>query len=154
VGLSAGAAMELHISEMTAPDLTEGFLEALASLTEVGLTPREALEVFRKRLKAGIRTYIAKSGDRVIGTASLLFEQKFIHKGGTVGHIEDVAVHQEFQRKGIGTALVAHCTEEAKKLGCYKVILNCFENLVPFYSRIGYHRQDVGLRYDCRPPTH
>ena len=140
--------MELHITELTAPDLSLGFLEALASLTEVGLSPQEAGPIFRQRLKAGIRTYVARRDGRVIGTASLLVERKFIHRGGLVGHVEDVAVHQGYQRQGIGTALVAHATQEAKKLGCYKVILNCFEHLVPFYSRIGYHRQDVGLRYD------
>lgn len=141
--------MDLQIAELTAADLSLGFLESLASLTEVGMTPQEAQAVFRQRLKAGIRTYVARQDGRIVGTASLLLELKFIHKGGRVGHIEDVAVHKDHQRKGIGTALVAHCTQEAKKLGCYKVILNCFERLVPFYTRIGYHRQDVGLRYDC-----
>ena len=94
-------------------------------------------------------TFSKRTCGQGVGAASLLIEQKFIHKGGLVGHIEDVAVHKEFQRQGIGTALVRHCTEEAKRQGCYKVILNCFDHLVPFYGRIGYHRQDMGLRYDC-----
>jgi len=140
--------MNLTVQELTAPDLTNGFLESLASLTEVGLTPKEAVDVFRKRLRAGIRTYVALLEGRVVGTASLLVEQKFIHQGGKAGHIEDVAVHKDHQRQGIGTLLVRHCTEEARKHGCYKVILNCFERLVPFYARIGYHQQDVGLRCD------
>jgi glucosamine-phosphate N-acetyltransferase len=140
--------MDVIIEELTAPDLARGFLESLTSLTAVGLTPVEALPIFRERLRAGIRTYIARQGDRVVGTASLLLEQKFIHQGGRVGHIEDVAVHREFQKQGIGTALVAHITEEARKLGCYKVILNCFEHLAPFYARIGYRKQEVGMRID------
>jgi glucosamine-phosphate N-acetyltransferase len=140
--------MDVLIEELTAPDLANGFLESLTSLTAVNLTPAEALPVFRERLRAGIRTYIARLDGRIVGTASLLLEQKFIHKGGRVAHIEDVAVHREHQKQGIGTALVKHITEEARKLGCYKVILNCFEHLVPFYSRIGYRKQEVGLRLD------
>jgi glucosamine-phosphate N-acetyltransferase len=129
--------MDFLIEELTAPDLALGFLESLGSLTAVHLTPEEALPVFRERLRAGIRTYIARVDGRVIGTASLLLEKKFIHKGG-----------REHQKQGVGTALVKHITEEARKLGCYKVILNCFDHLAPFYARIGYHKQDVGLRID------
>src|SRR5262249_12258477 len=98
------ANMDLQITELTAADLSRGFLESLASLTEVGLTAQEASVVFRQRLKAGIRTYVARRDGRIVGTASLLIELKFIHKGGKVAHIEDVAVHKDHQRKGIGTA--------------------------------------------------
>jgi glucosamine-phosphate N-acetyltransferase len=139
---------KLTIRELIAPDLSAGFLDALANLSEVGLTPVEAAEVFRNRLRLGIRTYVAFLCDHVVGTASLLLEQKFIHRGGWVGHIEDVAVHRDHQQEGIGTALVQHATEEARKRGCYKVILDCFEHLVPFYERLGYRRHNLGLRID------
>jgi glucosamine-phosphate N-acetyltransferase len=140
--------VDLTIAELTGPDLGNGFLETLASLAEVKLTPTEAAAVFRNRLRAGVRTYVARVGERVVGTASLLLEQKFIHGGGWVGHIEDVAVHRDCRLQGIGSALVRHATEEARRHGCYKVILNCFEHLVPFYSRLGYHPHDAGLRID------
>ncbi|MCS6852358.1 MAG: GNAT family N-acetyltransferase [Gemmataceae bacterium] len=140
--------MDLHIRELTAPDLHRGFLEALAALTEVALTPQEAIPILQHRLRAGVRTFIAVHCDRVVGTASLFIEPKFIHRGGKVGHIEDVAVHRDFQRRGIGTALVQHATEEARKLGCYKVILYCFDHLVPFYARLGYRPYNAGLRLD------
>lgn len=140
--------MEPVIREMTGPDLAHGFLESLTALAEVNLTFEEAAEVLRARMRAGIRTYVACAGDHVVGTASLVIEQKFIHKGGKVGHIEDVAVHPDCQHLRVGSALVRHATEQARKLGCYKVILNCFERLVPFYERAGFHRHDVGMRAD------
>ena len=140
--------MELTIREMTPADLGSRFLETLTSLSEVGLTVREAEEVYRQRLGQGIRTYVALYRGQVVGTASLLVERKFIHRGGRVGHIEDVAVHREFRLRGAGTALVGYATEEARKLGCYKVILDCFPNLVPFYERLGYRPHNLGLRVD------
>jgi glucosamine-phosphate N-acetyltransferase len=106
----------------------------------------EAAEVFRARLRAGVRTYVAVAEGRVVGTASLVIEPKFIHKGGRVGHIEDVAVHPDCRLRGVGSALVRHATEQARKQGCYKVILSCFERLVPFYSQLGYRLHDVGRR--------
>jgi glucosamine-phosphate N-acetyltransferase len=140
--------MDIHICELTAQDLSEGFLESLASLAEVRLTPEQALAVLRNRLRAGVRTFVARMQGRVVGTASLVLEQKFIHGGGWVGHIEDVAVQGEFQGRGIGSALVRHATEEARQRGCYKVILDCFEHLVPFYGRLGYRTHNLGLRID------
>jgi glucosamine-phosphate N-acetyltransferase len=140
--------LNLTICDLTGPDLANGFLETLASLAEVNLTPAQAGEVFRTRLRSGVRTYVARVGNRVVGTASLLMEQKFIHGGGWVGHVEDVAVHRDCRLQGVGSALVRHATEEARRLGCYKVILNCFEHLVPFYGRAGYRTQDVGMRID------
>jgi glucosamine-phosphate N-acetyltransferase len=140
--------MQPVIREMTGPDLAHGFLESLAALAEVNLSFEEAAEVFRARLRAGTRTYVACVGNHVIGTASLVVEQKFIHRGGKIGHIEDVAVHPDCRHLRVGSALVRHATEQARKLGCYKVILSCFERLVPFYESLGYHRHDLGMRID------
>lgn len=138
----------LTVRQLTPADLGPRFLETLAALSEVSLSAREAEEIHRQRHRQGIRTYVALWGGQVVGTASLLLERKFIHKGGLVGHIEDVAVHRDFQLRGTGTALVGHATEEARKLGCYKVVLDCFEHLVPFYARLGYRPHNLGLRVD------
>jgi glucosamine-phosphate N-acetyltransferase len=140
--------MDVEIAELEERDLTAGFLESLASLSEVGLTPAEAIALVRERAQQGVKTYVARIDGRVVGTASLLVERKFIHRGGKVGHIEDVAVHRDTQHRGIGTRLVAHATDEARKLGCYKVILDCFDRLTPFYGRLGYRVFNVGMRID------
>jgi glucosamine-phosphate N-acetyltransferase len=140
--------VNVFIDDLNALDLDNGFLETLNRLAEVRLSPEKAKQILRNRLKAGLRTYVARLDGRVVGTATLLVEDKFIHSGGRVGHVEDVAVQQGYEKHGIGAALVRHATEEARRLGCYKVILNCYDRLVPFYERLGYHRHDVGMRCD------
>jgi len=140
--------MDPIIRECTALDLSNGFLATLANLADVDMTTEEAREVFRSRLRNGIRTYVALAGDQIVGTVTLLVERKFIHRGGLVGHIEDVAAHPDYQNRGIASALVRHATEEARRLGCYKVILSCFDRLVPFYERLGFRRHDTGMRID------
>lgn len=139
---------QLRIGDLQASDLTQGFLETLANLSTVELTPEEALPILESRRRSGIRTFVAHEEDQVVGTATLIVEQKFIHRGGWVGHVEDVAVHRNHQKKGIGAALVRHAVEEARKLGCYKVILSCFEDRIPFYKGLGFHPHDVGMRND------
>ncbi len=145
--------MKIHIRELSGPEINERFLETLTSLAEVGLTVVEAREIFRSQLRTGVRTYVAVIDGQIVGTATLLVEQKFIHRGGRIGHIEDVAVNRDFQKQGIGTALLQHTTEEARKFGCYKVILSCFPDRVAFYERLGYRRHDVGMRLDL-PKSH
>lgn len=131
-------------------DFSRGFLEALGSLAPVDLSPEEALTIWRERSTAGIHSVVAEADGRVVGTASLIVEKKFIHRGGMVGHIEDVAVHRDYLRQGIGTQMVEHLTKLAATFRCYKVILNCHDHLVPFYDRLGYRRHDSGLRCDLQ----
>jgi glucosamine-phosphate N-acetyltransferase len=140
--------MALAIGDATKEDLARGLLDVLESLSKVELTPADAARVLQERIRAGVRTFVAREGSRVVGTATLMIEHKFIHGGGRSGHIEDVAVHRDAQGQGIGAALVRHATAEAKKLGCYKVILNCADGVMPFYARLGFRRHDNGMRLD------
>lgn len=135
------------IRSLRREDLDRGFLETLSALTTVDLTPAEARQVFATR-PANSHTFVAMRNNRVVGTTSLLVDQKFIHGGGRVGHIEDVAVAHDAQRMGIGTALVEHAVAQAKELGCYKVILHCFSDLSGFYQRLGFRDYNIGMRVD------
>jgi glucosamine-phosphate N-acetyltransferase len=142
--------MNLSIRDLEEGDISRCLLDTLSSLAGVQLTPGEAAVIHRERLRTGIRTYVAVEDEKseVVGTVSLLVERKFIHVGGRVGHIEDVAVRRGFEKRGIGGALVRHATEEARRLGCYKVVLSCFEHLEPFYASLGFRRHDIGMRMD------
>jgi glucosamine-phosphate N-acetyltransferase len=133
---------------MDATDLDRGFLEAINALKPVELTEQQAIDVYRDRLKSRIRTYVAMIDDRVAGTASVFIEPKFIHSGGVVGHIEDVAVHPDFQKHGIGRSLVEHLLDECRQFRCYKVILDCAEGVIPFYEKLGFHRWERAMRID------
>ena len=140
--------MPVIVRELYGFDINQDFLDTLASLSEVKLSLGQAKEVFRERLRKGIRTYVARIDDRIVGTASLIIEEKFIHDGGCSGHIEDVAVHRDYQKQGIGAVLVRHLVDQAKAAGCYKVILNCHEGIAAFYEKLGFRQHDVGMRID------
>ena len=138
----------LTIRLMDATDLRRGFLTALGALKPADLTDEQAIEIFRRRMRSRVRTYVALMDDRVAGTGSLFIEPKFIHNGGIVGHIEDVAVHVAYQQHGVGASVVRHLLDVCREAGCYKVILDCEENVIPFYEKLGFHRWEHALRVD------
>src|SRR5262245_11343285 len=100
----------LRVRLLRGEDLENGFLDTLTALTEVALDGSAARSILAE-LPENVRTLVAERDGQIVGTATLLIERKFIHGGGRVGHIEDVSVHRDFQRQGIGTALVNHATE-------------------------------------------
>jgi glucosamine-phosphate N-acetyltransferase len=120
----------------------------LGALSPVTLSDEDAMAVFRKRLRSGIETFVAIDQDRVIGTAALLLETKFIHNGGCVGHVEDVAVDPHYQGHGVGQALIRHLIEQCRQAKCYKVILDCNPQLTPWYGKLGFREWCTAMRLD------
>ena len=92
--------------------------------------------------------HVAIDNNKIVGSTTLLIEQKFIHDGGLVGHIEDVVVRKDYEGKGIGIKLVMSMLERAKEKNCYKTILDCKDDVKQFYERIGFKRESNGMRYD------
>ena len=82
--------------------------------------------------------YVVEKDGKIVGMATVLVEQKFIHSGSRVGHIEDVVVDSKYRGLNIGKKLVEKCVETAKERNCYKVILDCSEDYIPFYTKCGF----------------
>ena len=91
---------------------------------------------------------VAEVDGRIIGSTTLLIETKFIHNGGLVGHIEDVVVDKEHQGKKIGEKIMKFLIEISKKRGCYKIILDCTDDVKPFYEKLGFKQVANELRLD------
>lgn len=142
--------IDIKIRELEEKDLFNGFLESLDSLRKASdLSPKKAKEIFKKiKSDKNYKIYVAVLGSKVVGTTTLFIEQKFIHNGGKVGHIEDVAVRKEYQGKGIGQKVVKALLEYAKKQGCYKTILDCTDDLISFYEKTGFKRHSSSMRFD------
>jgi len=139
----------MEFRRMIGPDLKNGFLETLSALTDVNLDYESAVKIFQRRMRDKIYTYVAVDDDgQVLATATLIFEHKFIHAGGVVGHIEDVAVRENLQGKGYGRQLVQDLIEEAERMGCYKVILDCKADVMPYYEKQGFKESQRNMRID------
>jgi len=141
---------EVTIRKIELADLSNGFLESLDSLRKASeLDPKKAQEIFTDiKSKSNHVIYVAVLDSLIVGSATIFLEQKFIHNGGKVGHIEDVVVRKDYQRKRIGEKLVNALLEYAKKNGCYKTILSASDDVVPFYEKLGFNLHSNEMRYD------
>ena len=141
---------EIIIREIEEDDLEKGFLETLDFLRNASdLDKNKANEILKKiKQNSNHIIYVAIDNKKIVGSTTLLIEQKFIHNGGLVGHIEDVVVRKDYEGKGIGIKLVTSMLERAKEKNCYKTILDCKDDVKQFYERIGFKRESNGMRYD------
>ena len=141
---------EIIIREIEEDDLKNGFLETLDFLRNTGdLDKNKANEILKKiKQNPNHIIHVAIDNKKIVGSTTLLIEQKFIHDGGLVGHIEDVVVRKDYEGKGIGIKLVTSLLERAKEKNCYKTILDCKDDVKQFYERIGFKRESNGMRYD------
>jgi glucosamine-phosphate N-acetyltransferase len=83
--------------------------------------------------------------NKVIGTITILIEEKFIHNLSSVCHIEDLVVDIEYRERGIGRFLIEHCIEYVRKINCYKIILDCCECNINFYQKFGFKKMNVQM---------
>ena len=94
------------------------------------------------------QVFVYEREGEVLGTATILVENKLLHYGSRVGHIEDVVVDQNKRLSGVGKALIERCVEFAKEKCCYKVILDCGEHNVAFYESCGFRAAEGCMRLD------
>jgi len=141
---------EIEIREIEEDDLEKGFLETLDFLRNASNLDKNKAKEILKKIKQSPNhiIHVAIENKKIVGSTTLLIEQKFIHGGGLVGHIEDVVVRKDYEGKGIGMKLVISLLDVAKQRRCYKTILNCEDSLKQFYEKIGFKKTTNEMRYD------
>ena len=141
---------ELIIRKIIESDLKNGFLESLDNLRQTSNLEQNSVKNILKKILENENhiIHVAELDGKIVGSTTLLIEQKFIHEGGFVGHIEDVVVNKKFEGQGIGMKLVLSLLDVAKEKKCYKTILNCEDKLIPFYEKIGFKQKSTEMRFD------
>lgn len=73
-----------------------------------------------------------------------MFEDTSLHNPqGRYQSIFSLAVHPDFQHKGIAAALMNHLIEDAKEKGRGGLILTCKDRLIHYYESFGYKNMGV-----------
>ncbi len=89
------------------------------------------------------RIYVATIDKEIIGTFALLIMDNLAHMGAPSGIVEDVVVHKDRQRMGIGKEMMRFAMDYCRKKGCYKLALSSNrgrEVAHRFYESLGFQR--------------
>jgi len=75
----------------------------------------------------------------IIASGTIIIEPKIIREGRNVGHIEDIVVSKEMRGKRISQKILDILKSIAREKNCYKVILDCDENVKNVYIKNGFN---------------
>ncbi|MCD4760725.1 GNAT family N-acetyltransferase [bacterium] len=150
--------MNFIIRELEEADFIDsfGFIDTMANMSDISDLDLDGLKIiWQKAKQQDAHFFIAvsqeqDSKDQIVATVKLLVEPKFFHGGKAAGHIEDVVTGQGFEGQGFAKALLVEVLKKAKERGCYKVILDCKQELVGFYSKVGFEEHDICMRIDIK----
>jgi ribosomal protein S18 acetylase RimI-like enzyme len=131
---------EATIAELSQLSELLGILfEQEAEFTPDRAKQEHALSAILKDSKIG-RIFVAREGERVVAMASLLYTISTA-EGGSAAMFEDLVVHPEYRRRGIGASLLKFVIEEAKKHGVLRITLLTDmqnERAQALYRRLGF----------------
>jgi len=132
---------QFKFRKLEGSDYHKNYLELLSQLTQVGqIKPDEFANIFSK-IQSQIWVIEDTLTNKIVASASIFLEQKFIHDGGIVAHLEDVVVDQYYRGAQLGKKLIDNVVEIAKNSGAYKIIADCKPELVSFYSKNGFEKR-------------
>ncbi|XP_063698967.1 probable glucosamine 6-phosphate N-acetyltransferase isoform X2 [Culicoides brevitarsis] len=158
--ISAAAPGEdwLKVRPLQDGDYNRGFLQLLSQLTSVGdISLPQFLNRFAQMRASGdyfVTVIEDTRKNKIIGSATLVLEKKFIRNCAIRGQLEDVVVDDTYRGKQLGKLIVVTVSLLADYLGAYKMTLNCKDKLIPFYRSIGYvdekgNANCMNIRFDA-----
>ncbi len=129
-----------EVCDLSKNDYDSNYFHLLKQLTEIDPDNMnfETFCQFVKKLNENhiIKLIKMKNSKKIVGSITVLIEEKLIHNFGKVAHIEDVVVDESMRGFGLGKKLLEIAEKECD--GCYKIILDCSNENVKFYEKCGY----------------
>ena len=114
----------------------EEYISLINEFRLIGLDiTKEIFETIYDTIFLNSIIFVIEVNNTIIAAATLIIEQKFIHKLSKYGHIKDVIVNNEHRGKGYGKKIIKHIVDYCKKNNFYKITLTCKEELVTFYEK-------------------
>lgn len=142
----------LVVRPLCPADYDKGFVRLLGQLTKVGDVSREQFLSRYSAMKACPNTYYVTviedlETNQIVGSATLVVEQKFIHECAVRGRLEDVVVSDDYRGKQLGKLIITTITLLAQHLHCYKITLDCKDRMIQFYTGLGYRLESGNSNY-------
>ena len=123
-------------------NIKEQYIKLLSYLTKIeDISDKDFINKIEEILKIGvILVCYFKDEDKIylIGSGTIIYEPKLIRNCKYSGHIEDIVVHESYRKQGIANDIIKILINNSKKRNCYKVTLDCKDNLCSFYNKLGF----------------
>lgn len=91
--------------------------------------------------------YVARIDNKIIGSVTIIYEQKFINNSSIYAHIEDVIVDEEYRNLKIGTQLLDHAKKCSIEKNCFKCTLVCSKEVSTFYIKNNFEERGVNMSF-------
>jgi GNAT superfamily N-acetyltransferase len=143
--------MNINIKEATLKDLSS-ILNLYSTVLDNGnILTNEQSEILFKKMQTypNYKVYIAENEEEIVGTFALLIMDNLAHQGTPSGVVEDVAVLNDLQGKGIGKLMMEFAMEKCKEAGCYKLVLSSNVKRTEahaFYESLDFEKHGFSFR--------
>jgi len=107
----------------------------------------DKLKEIIKNLPDNHNIYLFFKDNEIIGAITLIIEQKIIHDGKCMGHIEDYVIKEEHRKTEVSTMLLNYVKILCEQNNCYKIILDCNPLLEDYYNKKGYKNKGIYMAY-------
>jgi len=125
----------LLLSELTSTNYLENniFLNNVERINKMG------------SIIVGVIKDIRNDTFEIIASGTIIIEPKIMRDGKNVGHIEDIVVAKHMRGKGIASKIIVILKQIAKENDCYKVILDCNEQVKNIYIKNDFELKGIQM---------
>lgn len=132
-----------NILNISKSNIKTQYLNLLNELTKIEYLDNELFELNLKKIDSMGKIIIGYVGNReedfeIVGSGTVIIEPKIIRGGKSVAHIEDIVVKSCWRGKKISQSILNELEKYAFSSNCYKIILDCVENVHGVYKSAGF----------------
>jgi GNAT superfamily N-acetyltransferase len=91
--------------------------------------------------------FVARLDDKIVGSITLLYEQKFINNYALYAHIEDVVVDEDYRTLKIGSKLIEYVKNRCIEKNCRKCSLVCSKEISSFYLKNQFEEKGIHMTF-------
>jgi dTDP-4-amino-4,6-dideoxygalactose transaminase/GNAT superfamily N-acetyltransferase len=124
----------------------DSYLNLLDELINMRKDVRDTvfIEYLNTLHKFNNKVFLIKYSNEICGTAKIFIEPKSYDN---VAHIEDVVINENYRHLKLGSELLKHLIDYSKNNNCYKIVLNCKENISKFYEFNNFIKESNQMVY-------
>jgi glucosamine-phosphate N-acetyltransferase len=112
---------------------TDVFLDNITKINQMGF------------IVVGVINDISNNYFKFVASGTIIIEPKIIRGCKNVGHIEDIVVSKDMRGMGVSQHLLEILKEIAIENNCYKVILDCDEEVKKVYLKSGFNVKGIQM---------